>query len=1362
LKYTSWYKMSGDRRERPLRDLAYYANLPQYPKKDDYETLAGEFFNRPPSGELMSTVTGQLLAQGYMTEERELLKRPERLVWRHNFTCRIGRNRLQVVGEGVTPDTAYAAAFMGFIYQLHIFGWLKQVFEQGGVQTSLEREHRIFAWSPSNIAAKMHIHNFSARYLQVPEVVFKRKEEGLIKATVTIPNTNYIASAIAEERRKAEFMAYAALKQQVESAIAKEDQTMDIRDDTYVNLDNARGILNLYKLKEPYGEYHQIEECVPGPQSTIWRARRLFWDGSQISEFHEMPTRRDANLLAALDAAIRLVKRNPSLLVEYQKASQENHGFVTQRLKPTFASLSPDIVATLADCVGAAGDTELANFQLEKYQAGYKPQIISPRRRGSDNAEDRYHNFAQSLAARSDELKMQQEYDREKPQLADAVAARACLPIYQHKAQIIAMVKNHDQCIVVGSTGSGKSTQVPQLILDDAIAEGRGALCNVICTQPRRLASVALALTVCNERERERGDMVGYRIGGDYHNYSIRGGSITYCTTEILANEMERAEEKLPHDVSHIIIDEIHERSVHLDRLLSTIKMAFSKRLAAGLRCPKLVLMSATVESDLFERYFEMVSQDGTVVRPPYLNIPGRVFRTEAKFLESYEHLLPPEMYQAIGNAGQKQDQRSSHQGLLPPMVEKPKQIVQWDSAYQLAGKQLVTQDSIDAVAASIVHICATTETGSILAFVPGANEIRSVHKALLNQNRVDIADANRYQILMLHRSNPLHLAEALEDAPENIRRIMISTNIAESSITFPDIEYVVDSGLRRTNIDSTVGYFQMLKDERISRANVLQRAGRAGRTKPGQYYGAFTTEQMQGMDVFPSAADVSMDRLEGMYLRAKVHFPDVSVQQFFESYITPIPPTKVKAAETHLRSIGALTEEGHISLIGYIMYRTTLEPSLARMILLGILFRCSDRAIILANLLSMKSYIFGDTRFDDASPTQRKATAQKFVEDSGSDLIAQLHAYEEYRAIQTRDPQAAREWAEQQGLAYQYFDLLQPRIDAVHRILRKANFYGSTRVVHDINADSDKILHLKMIICAGLYPNVAVHQRGPHFITHKALVVKPTPASVALAVDYTNPKMYDETRKSLMGAIFCYKNLVVSKSGWRNYHISTLTPISPLMLALFSNNVKLRPDRHNQILIDDSIPLKFSGDPNAANVFLDFKKVFDTALLAGMQNICEVWPSNKRKKLSTGLSDIILLAVQELLEFEDGQAMRREGDVGKFSLSPEKEEGIGEKRQDGARTWSAMSAVSPAPSIIPAEEEVICSICGQAGHIYDDCPRSAPTTPRRRTDTRRTGSIGSWDPNASTPDVVVSWDPNAFDDDEQGLPELPGDMDCR
>lgn len=1360
----TWFRPRTESTEGPLRDIRYYRNLTHYPRHEQYQNLAKEFFELPPTAAMMSAVINQLKSQGFVQEKKELLRRPDRLIWRHRFTCHFDQNRLQITGEGFSPTASYTAAFMGFMYQLHVFGWLRRLFEQDEIREAVDRQKRLFAWSPEDIDAKMHIHNFAARYMVTPEVVVAEHLDNLFEAVVMIPQTNWIARVTAEEARKAEFLAYAALKDQIEQDFLLQGQQIDLKDNSHVNLDNCREILSLYKNKQAFGHFQKLDENVPGPEEATWKSLRLFWDHRPLSRFHEMPTRKEADVLAALEAAVRLVKEHPILLQEYHEITKDSRGFMPKRISPKFASLNPDVVFTLAECVDAAKDTDLDAFQLEKHEPGYKPSVIK-RRKGLDlgGSANAYRSVAQSLAARSDELRQQHELDMDKPHMKDIMAARARLPIYQHKAQILAMVKNHDQCIVVGSTGSGKSTQVPQLILDDAIAEGRGALCNVFCTQPRRISSVALALTVCNERDRDLGDVVGYRIGGDYYNFSKKGGSITYCTTELLANELERAEEELPHDVSHIIIDEIHERSADLDRLLSVVKLTFSKRLALGLKVPKLVLMSATVESDLFERYFEMVSQDGTIIRPPYLNVPGRVYETTTKFLDQFEDQLSPEIYQAVDRTGEQKSFPSRLDGGLPPAIAKPKQAIQWESAKHAITQRLVWQDSINAVAATIVHIVESTEHGAILAFVPGAHEIRLVHQALLKQKRIDLGDASKFEILMLHRYNPADLAKALDESPKAVRRIMISTNIAETSITFPNVEFVVDSGLQRSTAISHIAPVELLEDHRISRASVLQRAGRAGRTRPGHYYGAFSQETMQNLDIFPNSYVFNNERVQKIYLRAKVHFPSVPIQEVFDSYLQPIPTEMVQSAENRLRAMGGLTQDNEVSMIGYSLYRTTLEPAMARMVLLGLLFKCVDRAILLAVLLSTKVSIFDEVNFNNASPTARRATAERFSEGTRSDLLSQMRAFEEYRLLATNDAAGAREWATQNCISHNHFEQVQLRVEAVKRNLYKVGFFKHRQAMHFYNQASNNVILLKMLICAGLYPNVAAHQKHDLFVTYQALAVRPSPSSIAWSGDYTKPETRQQTQQELVGSICCYRRLLSAKSGTGKPFMGDLTHISPLMLALFAQNVKSDPKHHNQLLIDDSIPLKFSGDTEAATTFLDFKRTWDVALLSELQRIAQMWSKDSRKMFTRGVTDIIIGAVQELLEYEDGQAKRREGDVGSFMLSDERTERLADINAS-LKTRDDLNAAVPDQTGFVPNDMPICSICGQ-DHLAKYCPDKTidPGSPKDQSFGQR--PLTAWDPSAEE-DTAAAWTPTGSESDDSAsddeLAEFPSELDHR
>lgn len=201
----------------------------------------------------------------------------------------------------------------------------------------------------------------------------------------------------------------------------------------------------------------------------------------------------------------------------------------------------------------------------------------------------------------------------------------------QFVQQVIKTVAENNFCTIVGETGSGKTTQVPQILLDRAIDDGMGSAVNILCTQPRRIAATSVARRVAAERGQNTGKTVGYHVRHDaaLPNYS---GSITYCTTGILLKQLQNPDEVMD-SVSHIILDEVHERDINLDFTLIMIKRSFIERARLGKSIPKLILMSATVDTSIFENYFAD-QRLGPLAGPcPALRVPGRTFPVQRHYL---------------------------------------------------------------------------------------------------------------------------------------------------------------------------------------------------------------------------------------------------------------------------------------------------------------------------------------------------------------------------------------------------------------------------------------------------------------------------------------------------------------------------------------------------------------------------------------------------------------------------------------------------------------------------------------------------------------------------------------------------------
>lgn len=230
------------------------------------------------------------------------------------------------------------------------------------------------------------------------------------------------------------------------------------------------------------------------------------------------------------------------------------------------------------------------------------------------------------------------------PRLVSLRNQLGLLQVNRRKGEILDLVNNNTYTIVVAATGTGKSTQLPQIFLDDAAIRHQGTNCRVVCVQPRRIAASSLAHRVARERNEPVGYSVGYHVRFDAQRARHRG-SVTYCTTGIMLELLQNVPRYLD-TISHIILDEVHERDTGLDLLMLLLKEYIGERQSKGAHAPKLIITSATINVDLFASYFQNTSHDGTRSPAPHIDIPGHTFQVTRHhlndLLKSLDEYDPP------------------------------------------------------------------------------------------------------------------------------------------------------------------------------------------------------------------------------------------------------------------------------------------------------------------------------------------------------------------------------------------------------------------------------------------------------------------------------------------------------------------------------------------------------------------------------------------------------------------------------------------------------------------------------------------------------------------------------------------------
>lgn len=348
------------------------------------------------------------------------------------------------------------------------------------------------------------------------------------------------------------------------------------------------------------------------------------------------------------------------------------------------------------------------------------------------------------------------------------------LPIKAKRDEIITELKRNNIIIIRAATGSGKSSQVPQYILEDAYKTNQHV--NIVITQPRRLSAKTLAHRVAEERNCEVGSLVGYQIGQDRQIARSDSTRILFCTTGVLLQKL--VNEKSLANWTHIIIDEIHERDVDLDFVLLIIRRISN----AHKSNTKIILMSATMETEHLAKYFSAIK------RPKILELDvERPYFTSINYLDVFEK---HEFYSSILNSIDLENP-----GICPFLNNAGVEILKYLIFYK--------------------------EFKSFLIFLPGWFEIEMFRKVLAKEEEI----VKNFNILVLHSTMGMDNLKPLYDS-QILYKIILATNVAESSMTIPNIDYVIDFCLTKHLETDTTSNMTQLVMKYASKTNLTQRAG--------------------------------------------------------------------------------------------------------------------------------------------------------------------------------------------------------------------------------------------------------------------------------------------------------------------------------------------------------------------------------------------------------------------------------------------------------------------------------------------------------------------------------------------------------
>ncbi len=427
-----------------------------------------------------------------------------------------------------------------------------------------------------------------------------------------------------------------------------------------------------------------------------------------------------------------------------------------------------------------------------------------------------------------------------------------------------------------------------------------------------------------------------------------QAGSITYCTTGVLLRRLQRDPEDVFENYSHLIIDEVHERDITVDLLLAVLKREIEERLVGGKVVPRVVLMSATIDAGLFARYFQRTLPGRETIHCPTLSVPGRLFPVTERHLE--------DIWESLQRDYPGQLNFIESDSVIAEYIEHERQIARTQSlmtrtsrlekSADRTGRDLTivddlqkgnrTSDSPDAsigehleahvpvalAAAVIAHLARTTHEGAILTFLPGLEEILKLERCLRNDKplAVDFQTPTKFKIFLLHSSiSGADQSEVFGSVPEGCRKIILATNIAETSVTIPDVRYVVDTGKLREKQYDQVRRITKLQCTWISKSNSTQRAGRAGRVQDGNYYALFSKARFETMKA-TGLPEMLRSDLQEVCLHIKAQSLKAPIAEFLAGAIEPPPPQAVAYAVESLQKLEALTDTEELTPLGRLL----------------------------------------------------------------------------------------------------------------------------------------------------------------------------------------------------------------------------------------------------------------------------------------------------------------------------------------------------------------------------------------------------------------------------------------------------------